>query len=128
MIVWQLPLKLALVIFQSGCMSISYKTLMEVAVIRLDKSIDYMSSFNYCFLGQNVLLLRQCPFCELEENYNHLTFYDDRHNIKAWVDMNTPHKEQSNRKNLPLKRVSYKTRSELSDTLINGPRFGQLFG
>lgn len=45
------------------------KTLMQVAVIRLDKSIDYMSGFKYCFLGQNALLPRQYLFCELEENY-----------------------------------------------------------
>lgn len=35
---------------------------------------------------------------------------------------------QTNRTNLPLKKVSQKTRSELTDTLINGPPFGQLFG
>lgn len=42
---------------------------MQVVLIRLDKSIDYMSGLKYCFLGQNVLLLSQYLFCELEERY-----------------------------------------------------------
>lgn len=42
---------------------------MRVALIRLDKSIDYISGLKYCFLGQNILLPRQYLFSELEESY-----------------------------------------------------------
>lgn len=42
---------------------------MQVALISLDKAIDKMSGLKYCFSGQNVLLLRQYLFRELEESY-----------------------------------------------------------
>lgn len=42
---------------------------MQAPLIRLDKSIDYLSGLEYRFLGQNVLLLRQYLFYELEESY-----------------------------------------------------------
>lgn len=85
------------------------KTLMEVAVIRLDKSIDYMSNFNYCFLGQNALLLRQCPFCELEENYqpSHISWWWtqhktlSRHEHTAWRAV----KQKNSQKNEPENKI-----------------------